>query len=321
MGDKTGIEWTDHTFNPWWGCAAVSPACKHCYAETFAARFGVEWGIKAERKPASEKYWRKPVAWNAAAEKAGQRARVFCASMADVFEDRRDLDPYRERLFVLIEATPWLDWQLLTKRPEAVMRLVPERWHASFPANVWVGTTVEDQRRAEERIKHLLHIPAAVRFVSCEPLLGAVDLGRWVFDRDAALARMMTGPAAMSADQADDYIAEIEIGWVIAGGESGPGARPMHPDWARRLRDLCASAGIPFFFKQWGEWAPYTVEPGKDLGEMLRCGRVVQVRADGESDGHFRQGDVYMERVGKKAAGALLDGVEHKAFPGFKERP
>lgn len=211
MSDTTGIEWTDHTFNPWWGCVKVSPACEHCYAETFAARFGVKWGVKAERKPATEKYWRKPIAWNAVAEKAGKRARVFCASMADVFEDRRDLDQHRARLFSLIESTPWLDWQLLTKRPECIMRLVPETWSHAFPPNVWIGATAEDQRRAEERIPHLLAVPGFNRV--------GLDLSRW---------------------------------WIIAGGESGPGARPMLPDWARRLRDLCANARVPFFFKQWG---------------------------------------------------------------------
>lgn len=291
MGDKTGIEWTDHTFNPWWGCAAVSPACKHCYAETLAARFGVEWGIKAERKPASEKYWRKPVAWNAAAEKAGQRARVFCASMADVFEDRRDLDPYRARLFALIEATPWLDWQFLTKRPEAVMRLVPERWRDGFPHNVWMGTTVEDQRRADERIPHLLGIPATVRFLSCEPLLGAVDF------------REVPGFNRVGLD--------LSRWWVIAGGESGTGARPMHPNWARSLRDQCANAGVPFFFKQWGEWAPRDPTMGDDQPRI----RLTDAGEDGSSLDSKGSNDVWMQRVGKKAAGALLDGVEHKASP------
>lgn len=259
MGDVTGIEWTDHTFNPWWGCVRVSPACEHCYAETFAARFGVAWGVKADRKPASEKVWAGPVRWNKAAEAAGVRARVFCASMADVFEDRRDLDGARERLFGLIEATPWLDWQLLTKRPDAVLRLVPARWRDGFPAHVWVGTTAEDQRRADERIPHLMAIPAKVRFLSCEPLLGSVDF------------RKVPGFNRIGLD--------LSRWWVIAGGESGPGARPMAPAWARMLRDLCSNAGVPFFFKQWGE--------------------------------HGEDG----AKVGKKTAGSTLDGASHKAFP------
>lgn len=186
MGVDTSIEWTDHTFNPWWGCQRVSPACEHCYAETFSRRIGgspwakgEHWGPKSLRTIASEKQWGEPVRWNAAAEKAGVRARVFCASMADVFEDRRDLDAPRARLFALIEATPWLDWQLLTKRTDAMVRLAPERWAKAWPRNVWAGTTVESQKYADERIPHLLRVPAAVRFLSCEPLLEAVDLRRW----------------------------------------------------------------------------------------------------------------------------------------------
>ena len=314
MGDKTGIEWTDHTFNPWWGCAAVSPACKHCYAETLAARFGVEWGIKAERKPASEKYWRKPVAWNAAAEKAGQRARVFCASMADVFEDRRDLDPYRARLFALIEATPWLDWQFLTKRPEAVMRLVPERWRDGFPRHVWMGTTVEDARREAERVEHLRAIPAAVRFLSCEPLLGDLAIDPWLrcpYCAYTQLDERNRGDHHVCVARSPAAAIPSFIGWVIAGGESGPGARPMHPAWARSLRDQCAMAGVPFFFKQWGEWAPRDPAMDDDQPRL----RLTDAGEDGSSLDSKGSNDVWMQRVGKKAAGALLDGVEHKAFP------
>lgn len=326
MSDKTNIEWTDHTFNPWWGCVRVSPACEHCYAETFAARFGVKWGVKAERKIASEKVWNDPLRWDRAAEKAGVRRKVFCASMADIVEDRRDLDEPRARVFALIERTPHLDWQLLTKRPEAVMKLVPEAWREGFPRNVWMGTTVEDQRRAGERIPHLLALPARVKFLSCEPLLGPVDITPWTqavpsFEEavEAAIGEISLAEAhaAVEKFKRDRLgVAPWEsIDWVIAGGESGPGARPMHPNWVRSLRDQCALANVPFFFKQWGDWAPYTVEPGKDLGEALRSGRVVHVRAIGESDGHFRQGDVYMERVGKRIAGSTLDGREHKEWP------
>lgn len=282
MGEQTGIEWTDHTFNPWWGCTRVSPACEHCYAETWAARFAVGWGPKAQRKPASEKTWREPLKWNRTAEREGRRHRVFCASMADVFEDRRDLDALRARLFDLIAVTPHLDWQLLTKRPQWVMQMVPESWLVRFPRNVWIGTTVEDQRRADERIPHLLMVPAAVHFLSCEPLLGPVDL----------LARSLRSlPRAGNA----------RLRWVICGGESGKGARPMHPDWARSLRDQCAEVGVPFFHKQNGEWAPAEACDGalRDSVSITHVG----------DDGHE------FWRIGKKAAGSLLDGVEHKAFP------
>ena len=316
MSDKTGIEWTDHTFNPWWGCVRVSPACEHCYAETWAKRFGVEWGVKAERKPASEKVWASPLRWNKAAQKAGVRARVFCASMADVFEDRRDLDVHRRRLFDIIAITPWLDWQLLTKRPEAVMRLVPESWNFyGWPKNVWIGTTVEDQRRADERIPHLLAIPAVVRFLSCEPLLGPLNLHPWLC-------------AYGDANKPEQRLGEVcepagNIHWVIGGGESGNGARPMHPEWARALRDQCAAAGVPFFFKQWGEWMDATSQDpitakGQDLviltsGEWIGGG---DGKKNGMVDEHWRErGGAWMVRVGKKNAGALLDGVEHKAFP------
>jgi protein gp37 len=245
MGENSAISWTDHTFNPWWGCARVSPGCQHCYAETFARRTGNDvWGQAAPRRFFGDKHWAEPLRWNARAEQAGVRARVFCASMADVFEDRDDLVPERARLVDLIERTPWLDWLLLTKRPENVRDMVPGRWLWTatvingagaervprWPANVWVGTTVEDQTRAYERLPWLLELPTPVRFLSCEPLLGPVDLTWWLHG----------------------------IGWVIVGGESGPKHRPLNLDHARSLRDQCTAAGVPFFFKQVGGRTPTT---------------------------------------------------------------
>ena len=227
MAKDSAIEWTHHTFNPWWGCTKVSPGCKHCYAETFSHRIGQEiWGPRAERRFFSDSHWREPLKWNAEAGRTGERRRVFCASMADVFENRVELSPVRERLWHLIADTGNLDWLLLTKRPERVRNAVP--WGDPWPSNVWIGTTAENQRWAEKRVPVLLQLPAAVRFLSCEPLIGAVDLRAWT-----------TG-----------------IDWVIAGGESGHNARPMNPDWARSLRDQCAEAGIAFHFKQWGHWRP-----------------------------------------------------------------
>jgi protein gp37 len=168
VAKNSRIEWTTHTFNPWWGCVKVSPACKHCYAESWAKRVGKDiWGLKAERRFFGEKHWAEPLRWNKDAGNTGDRARVFCASMGDVFENRRDLDVWRTRLWELIEATPNLDWLLLTKRPELVTVTVP--WQDRWPRNVWLGTTVEDQRRANERLPILTSIPAAVRFISAVP--------------------------------------------------------------------------------------------------------------------------------------------------------
>jgi protein gp37 len=226
------IEWTDHTFNPWWGCTKVSPACENCYAETLAKRLGKNvWGAKAPRRVLSEHHWKEPIKWNAQAAELGIRARVFCASMADVFEDRSVVNGPRERLWNLMAATPHLDWLLLTKRPENIEAMTP--WIDVWPQNVWLGTTVETQKYADERLPHLLKHPSAVRFVSCEPLLGPLDLRPW-------FRRLGLDP----------------LDWVIAGGESGHRPRPMHPDWVISVRDQCVKAGVPFFFKQWGNWTP-----------------------------------------------------------------
>lgn len=146
MSEHSSIEWTDHTFNPWWGCARVSPACEHCYAETFSKRLGQKiWGVRAERRFFGDPHWREPLKWDRRAAKIGERHRVFCGSMCDIFEDRRDLDVHRERLWRLMAETPNLDWLLLTKRPENVALMAP--WREPWPFNVWLGTTVEDQNR------------------------------------------------------------------------------------------------------------------------------------------------------------------------------
>lgn len=228
MAKNSRIEWTDHTFNPWWGCVKVSPACKNCYAEAWAKRVGAAvWGPGSDRRFFGDAHWSEPLRWNKEAERSGRRHRVFCASMADVFEDRRDLDAWRERLAGLIELTPWLDWLLLTKRPEAAPGLAP--WGTLWPKNVWLGTTAETQAWVERRLPALVAVPAHVRFLSCEPLLANLDLSLWL---------------------------EPHIHWVIAGGESGPRSRPTDPDWFRSLRDQCVSARVPFHFKQWGNWIP-----------------------------------------------------------------
>ena len=245
MGENSKIEWTHHTFNYVWGCVKVSPGCEHCYAETFAKRTGhIIWGPAAttQRRTFGDKHWQEPLKWNEDAVKAGERRRVFCASMADVFEDHPQLPAERLRLWKLIEQTPALDWLLLTKRPENIADMVPGWWTADgYPSNVWIGTSVENQAAADKRIPVLATIPADVRFLSCEPLLGPVDLTPWLGERGwtqvARGVRTRQGPL---------------VDWVICGGESGPRARPMHPDWARSLRDHCQAAGVAFFMKQMG---------------------------------------------------------------------
>ena len=252
MGENSSIQWTDHTFNPWIGCQRVSPGCVNCYAEAQDNRWrpgNTRWGPKAPRTRTSTANWRQPLKWNRDAEAAGVRARVFCASLADVFEDRAELAPWRADLFKLVQATPWLDWLLLTKRPEHADRL----WNQAacqvltsgeaVPAeggpwlhNIWLGTTVEDQQRARERIPHLLATPAAVRFLSVEPQIEEVSLGKWLLV-DPSVAREAPPP---------------RIDWVIQGGESGPGARPFNPDWARRLAAGCKTFGTAYFLKQLG---------------------------------------------------------------------
>jgi protein gp37 len=254
MSDNSAIEWTTHTFNPWWGCARVSPGCRFCYADDLAKRYGHQlWRRKGERRMLSDANWKKPLKWNRDAERTGVRARVFCASMADVFEDHPQLPEPRARLWPLIEATPWLDWQLLTKRPENAAEMVT--WGSSgWPTNVWLGTSVEDQRRANERIPILTGLPAAVRFLSCEPLLSSVDLSQYLpreFERQQG-GYWSYGPDCDVWGNGKTWTRGPAIGWVIVGGESGSKARPMDAEWARSLRDQCVAARVPFLFKQWG---------------------------------------------------------------------
>jgi len=246
MGVNTKIEWATDTFNPWWGCVEVSPACDNCYARCIAAMYGHDvWGKDAERRLLSQKHWSSPIKWNTLAERAGERRRVFCGSMCDVMEDRDDLNLLRQRLFSLIDGTPWLDWLLLTKRPQNFNRFFPKSWLDEPRSNVWALTTVENQKTTW-RIKELQQVRAAVRGLSCEPLLEAVDL---------VAAGAFNGPS---------------MDWVICGGESGHKARSMNPQWPRGVRDQCLEAGVAFFFKQWGEFGLTTIE-GTD--QMMRVGR------------------------------------------------
>lgn len=319
MAENTKIEWAHHTFNPWEGCQKVSPGCDHCYAEARNSRFNggqaINWGPGAPRRRTSEANWRQPIKWNAEAERLGIRYRVFCASLADVF-DNQVPEEWRSDLFELIRSTPNLDWLLLTKRPQNIVRMV----HAGgaiagngtryLPDNVWLGTTAEDQIRADQNINALLRtraeLGARVLFLSAEPLLGPLDLVPYIH-----------------CDVANT------LDWVIVGGESGHHARPMHPDWARSLRDQCQAAGVPFLFKQWGEWLPAEVyrderfsghrriqfQDGSRGALLIRDSMAYSKTAarpmePGETTRscHLFDERWAAERVGKKAAGRLLDG-------------
>lgn len=221
MSEHTGISWTDHTFNPWWGCSHVSPGCSNCYAETLAARYGQDvWGKHAPRRTFGDKHWAEPLKWN----RQGH-SRVFCASMADVFEPHPAVAAERSRLWTLIEETPNLDWQILTKRPENAIDMAPERWdEGAWPANVWLGTSVEDQQRADERIPLLQEVPACVRFLSVEPLIGPVMLS--------------------------SHLERGGIDWIIIGGESGPKRREMKHSWLYRVVAEAQAYGVLVFVKQ-----------------------------------------------------------------------
>ena len=452
MAENTAIEWADHTFNPWTGCTKVSPACDHCYAESWAKRSGtVRWGPGEPRRRTTDANWRLPLKWNAQAQRDGRRFRVFCASLADVF-DNEVPTAWRVDLFRLIEVTPNLDWLLLTKRigNAAKMMFLARGGYLPMLPNLWLGATVVTQEEADRDVPKLLAVPARVRFLSIEPMLGPIDLRRWlhgtsdtkvgqnlnslgsldhevrdrslkdsdgvalpshfpdgnrlpaialdtlraptnepaegalqpshdigvgVVDRDPcavgpagaatpveiALAIKESrevgnapfvggdgdgllqerGPGSPSETLASDFPLHAGsagaksqtnrrdgftgavgarnlnapsgsvLHWVIVGGESGPKARPMHPDWARSLRDQCAAAGVPFLFKQWGEWLPAELPSDEecyadDGSDRALEGRIRVQRIEGYQD---------MACIGKKAAGRLLDGVEHNGFP------
>ncbi|WP_313033453.1 phage Gp37/Gp68 family protein [Stenotrophomonas acidaminiphila] len=356
MADQTHIEWCDSTFNPWIGCTKVSPACDHCYAavSTPARTCNIAWGAGQPRRRTSPANWKLPLRWNArpflecpachwrgeakgahwggtgcprcSGQPQPARRRVFCASLADVFDN--EVDPqWRAALFALIQATPNLDWLLLTKRIGNAHQMIGESLIRiaggtdllpSWPwPNVWLGATIATQAEADRDIPKLLAVPAAVRFLSMEPLLGSVDMSgalleavprsEWIGDPPATLQRREAPGTPLRRRLPG-------IDWVIVGGESGPNARPMHPDWARSLRDQCAAARVPFLFKQWGEWAPFERPRGFDWkhpgGDFATW--------DGEKFRPFYPNLhelVSMRRIGKKAAGRMLDGQEHSEFP------
>lgn len=245
MATNSAIEWTDHTFNPWTGCTNISPGCDNCYAEAWSKRSGhVKWG-NSPRKRTTDSYWKAPSIWQSKANQFaathGRRQRVFCASLADVFDNQAD-PMWREELFALIRKTPSLDWQLLTKRPQNIRKMLPSDWGPSGYHNVWLGFTAEDQTRFGQRKRFIADIPAVVWFVSYEPAIG---------------------PLRISAS-------DPKPGWLISGGESGHGARPMNSQWARDIIADCKNFGIAAFHKQWGSYAnnPLVQEDGMSVAEV-----------------------------------------------------
>jgi protein gp37 len=239
MAKNSNIEWTDHTFNPWIGCTKVSEGCLNCYAEAgdlFRHWTSGGWGPGKPRHRTSAANWKEPLKWNRAAAIGGRRAKVFCASLADVFDPEVDR-AWRADLWDLIRRCPHLDWQLLTKRPQFISSGLPSDWDSGWP-NVWLGTSVENQKRADERVPLLVSVPAIIHFLSVEPLLGPIQF---------------------------QSLAGVE--WVIVGGESGPAARPVLEPWVIDIQAQCQAGGVKFFFKQWGG------VDKKSAGRLLR-GRV-----------------------------------------------
>lgn len=266
MGENTKIEWCDHSWNPWVGCTKVSPACDHCYAEIWARRTGQRqlWS-DGERRRTRPENWRQPVKWDRDAAASGERARVFCASLADVF-DNAVPDEWRADLFQLVKATPNLDWLLLTKRIGNARRMLPADWMDGYP-NVWIGATIANQDEAGRDITKLLAVPALIHFVSCEPLLGPINFSciPWPEERNS-IDDVSDGFDALR------FASGPQINWVIVGGESGRDARPMEVEWAEDIRRQCARAKVAFFMKQGSQanWPAY-----KDFSLFKR---VLQVR-------------------------------------------
>lgn len=298
MGDKTRIEWCDATWNPVTGCSPISAGCANCYAER---------QINSGRTPAVHQAadfreikfhphrlevpfrWKRP-------------RRIFVCSMGDLFHEDVDTRWIQDVFCRMFDASQHT-FMVLTKRPERMKRVVEMMADNDFLGrvlpNLWLGVTAENQEMADLRIPVLLQTPAAKRFVSVEPMLGPVDLSR--------LTHIPCPHKGRWCSLCDIGIGHLAIGWIICGGESGPGARPMHPDWARSLRDQCQAAGVPFFFKQWGEW-----------GDVVNMRRDVAFRPIGPKEPHrfhmWPDRELSL-RVGKLSSGSSLDGKAWKEFP------
>ena len=366
MGETTKIAWTDATVNFWQGCTKVSAACDHCYAEAIASRFKTaEWGFNKPRTERLAKAAREALKLERRAIRQGRRIKVFSNSMSDFF-DNEVPDEWRDAAMAVIALTPHLDWLVLTKRPKVMRAYLtvtrarfasetlgsyqmiynamgrlgraqlndPHPYRKAFPQgmpwplpNLWLGVTAEDQKMADLRIPDLLATPAVRRFVSCEPLLGPVDLTkvncRTEEDHEKWTDALRGTTTMWNHERAGGWggIAPARLGWVIVGGESGRAARPMHPDWARSLRDQCEAAQVSYFFKQWGEWQ--TVYD-RDLDDP-DWRRAPATSLDGGHNGRYLNlaggwgfhGErvVFVKRVGTKRAGNLLDGRKWEEFP------
>lgn len=357
MADGTAIEWTDATVNPirarniatgklGWHCTRVSDGCRNCYATGMNRRLGTGLDYQPQSAPQIEiflddKILMKPLRWR-------RGRRIFISSTTDIFADFVP-DDMLDRIFTMMALAPQHTFQVLTKRPERMRDYLGTRagdWWAHWPdaarkagallgdmpavgklmlwplPNVWLGVSAEDQKTADERIPHLLATPAAVRFVSAEPLLGPIDFTRitWGDDLICGSTDALGGIDTCLEFPGEPRPSRAKLDWIIVGGESGSKARPMHPDWVRSIRDQCAAAGVPFFFKQWGEWrevdGPKTHKRHRKLGAgthfLTRDGKL-HPRAKSNLSTYR---EYVVARLGKKAAGRLLDGREHNAMPG-----
>jgi protein gp37 len=333
MGNKSSIEWTERTWNCTSGCTKVSAGCANCYAERLVStrlrhlpqNEGVtkdgHWSgvIRCHEDKLSEPLRRK------------KPTTYFVCSQSDLFHDAVPFE-FIDKVFVVMALCPQHTFLLLTKRPDRMLHYLRD-WclidrprmrefvekltgskalYVTWPLdNVWLGTSVENQKAADERIPHLLGCPASKRFLSCEPLLGSVDIVNALDSERDNPCRCGDGECHICWSTPASPIIDL----VIVGGESGPNARPMHPDWARSLRDQCKNAGVPFFFKQWGEWAPMSSIVEHRAVVMDALGTQHSLGADGSFTKHHRPDCCSMYKVGKKDAGCLLDGIEYKEWP------
>lgn len=290
MAENSAIAWTHHTFNPWWGCQKVSPGCDNCYAERDAARFApdkVLWGVGSDRRIFHSKHWEEPLRWNAKSEayqrtmqnfgKPFDRSRVFCASMADVFDNNAPPGE-RDRLWKLIKKTPALDWLILTKRIGNAKDMLPDDWGDGYP-NVWLGATIVNQEEADRDIAKLLQTPARVRFLSMEPILGPVDLtavaNTYSLAEGQPSLNVLGGYAwcVQGADYVDTCSIGAHVDWVIVGGESGPKARDTDITWIKSIVSQCRAAKTPVFCKQLGAKVVWS-QPDDGIAEPPFWGRL-----------------------------------------------
>ena len=319
--NKTKIEWTEHVWNPVRSCTRVSPGCVNCYAERMAARGlpGMNSPTTGEpfaiMKPSGPRWTGKVELIKSMLDIPLRRKKpttFFVNSMSDLFHEALPRVA-KVKIFQIMQEANWHEYQILTKRAAEMVEFIWSLNVRNLP-NIRLGVSVEDQQRADERIPELMKLAAMgwKTMVSAEPLLGPI--------------RIPDGPCGYYCDEDVGHVDHQRVGWVIVGGESGPGARPMHPDWARSIRDQCVAAGVPFFFKQWGEWAEVPHEDYPGSPQMIEEGDVI-VAANGQreivgKDLSLRElegAGVAMRRVGKKAAGRLLDGREWNEMPVAQE--